>query len=676
MAPSRLVCPPSLPFLLLALGAVGCAVQDYDFAVPGQGDDTTWIEQAAMEHLRANQDRYGVRDVDDFAPLRIFRGELGMGHAHVQQAVDGVPVFEGQAIVHLTADGRFAGITNDLHADIEVDTTPTMGADQAIGTAVGHWGSWDALTRDPTASLTILRRDHGDHLAWQVQLHAVDGSDASAMPVIFVDAHDGSVLRQFDNLRNGTATGTATTTYEGEVELTVWESGGRYLLEDAVHGVGTYTLGGSSPRNGSQYASQSTLPEDDDNRWTDAADQAAIDAHYAASNTLAWYAERYGRDGVDGSGGPGDHSSVSGSGELISVYVNYGNNSTQAFWDGERVTLGDGDGRNLGLMTAVELVAHELTHGVTQHTANLTYQDESGALNEAVSDIMGAGVEVWLDGGVSSGTWLIGEDLYTPGTAGDAFRYFDDPSRDGQSPNHYDDLYRGNQDNGGVHTNSGVPNLAFHLMAAGGSHPSRASQEVVGMGIEPALDVWYRGLTTYMTTRTDMAAARTALIQAAEDLYGEDSLELLAVGDAWAAVGVGDYLTGEDEPEDTGEPPIEDTGEPPEDDPVDDEPGACAGYHDLYTGSLARTGDAAWEPAGSFYQAAPGVHRGCLEGPADADLDLYLYIWNGRSWVAVAGSRERDSFEQVQYSGPAGYYSWLVHSHEGGGTYEIGLTLP
>jgi Zn-dependent metalloprotease len=671
--------PPAYPYVPAWLVLLaGCAPQEYGFEAPEPSADLARVEALARAHLQANAGDYGIQDVERFTTKRVFVDDLGTGHAHLQQVVDGVPVFEGEAIVHLDPDGSVGGITQDLHPHIDVDTQPALSAEQAAGTAVASWGSWDLLTDEPLTDLWVLRVADQDHLAWRVQLERIDGSAETSKPLLFVDAHDGAVLRQWDNLFTAAAEGTGSSSYDGDVSLTTWKTGDRYVLEDSAHHIGTFDLDGSQPRQGSQYASQAAVPSDDDNRWTDRDDQAAINAHFAASETMAYFAEAHGRVGIDGSGGPGDHSSASGSGKVISVYVRYGTNYTNAWWDGSRVTLGEGDGTQMGSMTCVELVGHELTHGVTQETANLTYQDESGALNETVSDIFGLMVELRVDGVISDDTWLLGEDVVTPGTPGDAKRYMADPSRDGMSPDHYDDLYTGREDNGGVHSNSGISNLAFYLMAAGGDHPQRASETVVGMGPDDAADIWYRALTTYMSSRTNMAGARTATLEAAEDLFGEDSLQWLAVGDAWAAVGVGPYLTPEDdtEPEDTGdivEP--EDTGEPPEEDPVETD-GACGAYADIYEGRVTGTNQASWEPEGSWYESGAGVHYGCLDGPRDAELDLYLYRWNGYSWVAVAGGRTQGSVEAVAYSGGPGYYSWLVHSRSGGGAYEFGLTTP
>lgn len=140
-----------------------------------------------------------------------------------------------------------------------------------------------------------------------------------------------------------------------------------------------------------------------------------------------------------------------------------------------------------------------MTHGVTEFTANLTYSNESGALNESMSDVFGAMVELYSRGGtVTSDTWKIGEQAYTPNTAGDALRYMNNPhlaSNSGYTadddPDHYTERYTGTADSGGVHINSGIPNHVFYLAAAGGTH-HLSGVTVTGMGTTDAARIWYR----------------------------------------------------------------------------------------------------------------------------------------------------------------------------------------
>jgi Zn-dependent metalloprotease len=162
-----------------------------------------------------------------------------------------------------------------------------------------------------------------------------------------------------------------------------------------------------------------------------------------------------------------------------------------------------------------------------------------------MSDVFGAMVELYADGVESINTWRIGEDAYTPATAGDALRYMNTPHNapnygytSNDDPDHYSERYTGTGDSGGVHINSGIPNHVFYLVVKGGPHAHIPGPVVVGIGADKAARIWYKALTTYMTSSTNFAGARTATLNAAVALYGAGSLEALAVADAWTACGI------------------------------------------------------------------------------------------------------------------------------------------
>ena len=197
------------------------------------------------------------------------------------------------------------------------------------------------------------------------------------------------------------------------------------------------------------------------------------------------------------------------------------------------------------LTKSFDVIAHELTHGVTDFESDLLYQKESGALNEALSDIFGVSADSYSRGGtIDASTWKLGEEVYTPGTSGDALRYMNDPDLDGYSKGYYPErLYpgsctpSGNNDQCGVHGNSGIANLAYYLLVQGGTHPrGKTTVNVPAIGMIKAEQIFYRAQTTYLTSSSNFSAARTATTQAAADLYGQTEVD--AVHDAWCAVGV------------------------------------------------------------------------------------------------------------------------------------------
>ncbi len=234
-----------------------------------------------------------------------------------------------------------------------------------------------------------------------------------------------------------------------------------------------------------------------------------------------------------------DHNSIDNDGmEMVST-VHYGTDYENAFWNGEQMVYGDGDGRLfLSFTGPLDVTAHELAHGVTQHTADLAYYGQSGALNESVSDVVGAMVKQFhLGQSAEEADWLIGAGLFGPDVQGVALRSmkepgtaYDDPElgKDPQ-PGHMDDYVRTHRDNGGVHINSGIPNRAFHLLAVG----------LGGHSWERAGRIWYDTLTSGLIyPDTDFAGFAAATVKLAGTRYGEDGTAQRAVRDAWAGVGV------------------------------------------------------------------------------------------------------------------------------------------
>ncbi|NQZ11888.1 MAG: M4 family metallopeptidase [Algicola sp.] len=207
-----------------------------------------------------------------------------------------------------------------------------------------------------------------------------------------------------------------------------------------------------------------------------------------------------------------------------------------AYWTGTQVIYGQAGGAvDNDFTSSFDIIAHEFTHGVIDHSAKLVYQSESGALNEAWSDIFGVTIKARV-ANRSSSNWLLGDGLFN--TPYKAVRYMNDPTKDGTSKDYYPERYTGTSDNSGVHRNSGIANLAYVLMVQGGTHPrDKTTVTVPSIGMDKAEKIFYRALTTYMTQNTDFAGARTATASAADDLYGATVKE--AVETAWCAVGVG-----------------------------------------------------------------------------------------------------------------------------------------
>ncbi|WP_144764110.1 M4 family metallopeptidase [Curtobacterium sp. 9128] len=260
---------------------------------------------------------------------------------------------------------------------------------------------------------------------------------------------------------------------------------------------------------------------------TDTGDAAVDEAYAGLGATHAFWLDVFDRVSIDGAGLP------------LVASVHYGSDYDNAYWDGTQMVFGDGDGEVFRRFTiALDVIGHELAHGVTQYTADLTYQGQSGALNESVSDVFGSLVAQYTAGQTAEqATWLIGEGLFTPAVHGVALRSmkapgtaYDDPvlGKDPQ-PATMADYLDTTEDSGGVHTNSGIPNHAFYL----------AATAIGGKAWEGAGAVWWDALTSpQVSASIDFAGFARVTVSAAEARFGAGSPQASAIGDAWRTVGV------------------------------------------------------------------------------------------------------------------------------------------
>lgn len=494
-------------------------------------DKLSRTKEIAHNVLAERADRRGIADRRELKAGRVSTDEQKKTHTHFQQTYDGIPVFGGEAIVHLNPDDSVFAVTDDLIDFVQVDTKATRTPDEAVDTALNNLGCQDCLTAPPDVDLQILRHKGGDYLTYRVQLRREDGTEETSMPVYFVDAHTGNVVWSYDNLQ--TASGTSL--YSGTVTINTYFKSPTYYLEDISRKIGTFD---NRNTTGSTYRFT-----DSDNTWNSTSQKAGVDAHYGAAKVYDYFLNVHNRRGIDGSGGPGYYTSADAITKLISSKVHYGVNYNNAFWNGSYMTYGDGNGSTFSPLVTLDICGHEMQHGITERTARLTYSGESGALNESWSDVFGAMVERYTKG-QSGNTWKIGEQCYTPANGtGDALRYMDNPHAASNSgytadddPDHYSERYTGTGDNGGVHINSGISNKAFYLLAVGGTHHKGGS--MTGIGADAAAKIWYKALTTYMTASTNFKGARTATLNAAASLYGSGSTNYNAVAQAWSLCGV------------------------------------------------------------------------------------------------------------------------------------------
>jgi Zn-dependent metalloprotease len=488
-------------------------------------------------------------------------------HLRFRQAFKGIPVKDGWLSVHqdennLTADPVFHG---NYVEGAEVDVKPRITKQQAIAAvealvkqtvkptapnlAAGA-EQMDAslevkerpVCEDPRdcggTSTAVLEIHPGNGPGQRLLTYHVSARDFSGAEPVIIEAwvdNNGRIVESYNNVQTACESGSGLTLYQGLAsyfKVAYWPAVNRYVLNDNCLRIGTYDMNNTT---GSTYQSAS-FSKVFGNYTINDRNTTNADVHFSTVQTNSFLYWVLGRTWLNGTGGPRVYQSVDGAGPLISARNHYGSKYNNAFWDGTKINLGDGDGSRFGPLVSLDIVGHEWGHGLTQFTAGLIYKNESGALNESFSDIIGAMTERYWKG-ESANTWKIGESPFTPKIAGDALRYMNRPTLDGSSRDHYSQRYVGTADSGGVHWNSGIQNNAFYLLAKGGCH--RLGTCMSGsIGAGAATQIFYRALRYYMIPTDNFSWARQCTLWAAADLYGKYSFNWYRTQQAWNVVGV------------------------------------------------------------------------------------------------------------------------------------------
>ncbi|WP_329257643.1 M4 family metallopeptidase [Streptomyces pseudovenezuelae] len=469
------------------------------------------------------QEKLVVRDVITDAD--------GTTHTRYERTLAGLPVLGGDLVVH-DRSGRTT-VTKAHAAPLSVPTlSPKITAASAAEKALAASKKDHVKGAEvENASRRVIWAGTGKPvLAWETLVEGVQRDGTPSELQVVTDAATGKELLTAEKVHTGEGTGQ----YVGTVPLGTTLSGSTYQLTDADRaGHKTYDLNQGTSGTG-------TLFTDDNDVWGNGLPSnrqtAGVDVAFGAAATWDFYKEAYGRNGIRNDG--------------VAAYsrAHYGSNYVNAFWQDSCfcMTYGDGSG-NTHPLTALDVAAHEMSHGVTAATAGLLYSGESGGLNEATSDIFAAAVEFHENLAADPGDYLVGEKIDINGD-GTPLRYMDKPSKDGDSRDSWSSTLGGID----VHYSSGPANHFFYLLSEGSGaktvngvsydSPTYDGRPVTGIGIENAAAIWYRALTTYMTSTTNYAGARTATLSAAADLFGAYSPTYLAVADAWAAINVGNRI--------------------------------------------------------------------------------------------------------------------------------------
>ncbi|HEV7962784.1 MAG TPA: M4 family metallopeptidase [Actinoplanes sp.] len=509
--------------LLLGGLLAGADVSSAAAAVTPDPQPATLATKALGLHLAAV--RAGASDA--FSVSSAATDADGSAHVHYRRTYRGLRVIGGDVIVHTAKDGTFREASVGLAAPLTLGITPAKTAAQAKAAARTYFAG--KVTGVGAPELIVDADDGTGRLAYETVVAgwAKDGQTPSRLHVV-TDATSGEVLDSWDSIE--TATGNSI--YSGTVSIsTTQASATSYSLTDAAHGNGTTC----DMNNGT---STCTLFTDADDVWgtgSNSSDQsAAVDAHYGAATTYDYYNTTFGRKGVFNTG------------VGVPSRVHYGNAYVNAYWDGSQMTYGDGSG-NARPLVALDVAGHEMSHGVTERTAGLTYSGEAGGLNEATSDIFGTMVEFYANNASDPGDYQIGEKININGN-NTPLRYMYNPTLDGSSHG----CWATRTKLVDVHYSSGVGNHFFFDLAEGtgatayGTSPVCGSAAAVtGIGRSKAAAIWYRALTTYFTSSTKYYlasnlsnTARAYTLKAATDLYGSCGTEYQAVQKAWTAVNV------------------------------------------------------------------------------------------------------------------------------------------
>jgi Zn-dependent metalloprotease len=473
----------------------------------------------------------------------------GERHERYQQEVNGWPLRGREAWLHFDERGELRGVEGTaLDAPLLAEVERSLGAnspsfraavvDEAFGTlglvrtgeprrAVSVDAPYGLGGRDKAARDQRARDQAADGTLVVARFeYEVDGRDAASVPyVVTFDARSWEVLR-IDAVRQHVgetegAAGSGIGVTDRFRPLVVAPAGDRFTLGDEATPAGGVAT--RDARNTTDLPG-ATLVSANPHAWSPA---AAVDAHAHAATVLRAWKALFGRSGIDGNGSP-----------LLQT-VRYGTKSNEAFWDGNQLAFGDGDGvQYRALSTALDVVAHEATHALIAATSKLAYRDQSGALNEAMADLFAVFVEHAAESEASASApaadrWRMGEHATLDGKG---VRNLADPGASGH-PAHMADYVQTRQNNGGVHINSTIFSHGAYLLTEGGEHAASGVRVSQGIGFERAAQLFYRANALHFVSGTDFRGAAEATRVAAGEL-GFSAAEREAIECAWQAVGI------------------------------------------------------------------------------------------------------------------------------------------
>jgi Zn-dependent metalloprotease len=480
-------------------------------------------------------------DGDDKLEARdLITDEDGTEHVRFDRRYKGLRVVGGDLVVHTQASGAHKGLERTWLRGAQLNTTPAVSGPQAMQLAAKVFPHQQAKVGN--RELIVWARGGHSQLAWDTLVSGYQADGTPSRMHVILNAANGQVLDRWDDVHTHNAIGN--TLYAGRVVL--WSEArpllsGQNLVDKSRGGHYVSDMGNRAdlipalvPTFG---VTANTINGVFGDGTTANRNSAAADAAYGFQTTWDYYGKVHGRNGIDGNG------------RKAYSRVHYGSNYNNAYWTDLCfcMTYGDGDGKLMKSLVALDVAGHEMSHGLTGSTAKLMYSGESGGLNESTSDIFGSMVEFYAANASDPGDYLIGEKIAGPNLKRPYLRTMVNPSEDGASA----DCWYPKVGKLNVHLSSGVANHLYYLLAEGTSNgvPSRTCAagdtrvangrgSLQGLGRQKAEKIWYRALTVYMTSDTNFAGARQATLKAASDLFGGNSNEVASVAAAWKAVNV------------------------------------------------------------------------------------------------------------------------------------------
>jgi Zn-dependent metalloprotease len=460
---------------------------------------------------------------EDLKITHVITDEFGITHIRARQLFKGLEIYGAESYLH-----------SDKHKDVFTGRILIQNSDVSIKPQITKEIALKKV-KDDVRVKTIFKelsdqeRSFMDYDSPEAKLLIYEGKLAYQVSIrpnfieewrYFVNADNGEILFSFNNTNyDGPVTANALDLNGATRTISTYLDNGKYVLVNASESMYNSASGEGiimtlDANNTSTVDLDYDLITSLNNTWNN---PAAVSAHYHATITYKYLKSTFNRNSLNNMGG----NIIS----FINVTEDDGSSMENAFWNGKAVFYGNGGDAFKPLAGALDVAAHELGHGVVSNTANLEYYGQSGAINETYADIFGSMVD--------REDWYIGEDITkTSFSPSGRLRDMSDPHNGGSSlddpywqPKHVSEMYTGSQDNGGVHINNGIGIHAYYLYA------TATSKEI-------AEQVFYKALTNYLTTKSQFIDFRLAVVQAAKDIHGDNSAEVIAAGNAFDAVGI------------------------------------------------------------------------------------------------------------------------------------------